>query len=200
MDNPSSGLLSDIVACRLCAERFAATATAHEPRPVIRVAPEARILIAGQAPGARVHDSGLPFDDPSGDRLRNWMGIGRDTFYDRSKVAVVPMAFCFPGYDDKGSDLPPPAICAKTWRAKVLAELPNVALTLLVGQYAQRWHLGKRRGGSVTDTVRNWRDYGLSVLPLPHPSWRNTAWLKNNPWFEEEVVPWLRAEVARLAA
>jgi len=127
------------------------------------------------------------------------MGIGRDVFYDRARVAVVPMAFCFPGYDAKGSDLPPPAICAKTWRAEVLATLPRVELTLLVGQYAQRWHLGARRGRGVTETVRAWRAHGPAVLPLPHPSWRNTAWLKKNPWFEQEVVPWLRAEVARLA-
>ena len=199
MDSPAEELLPQIAACRICADRFAATVTAHEPRPVVRVAPGARILIAGQVPGARVHASGLPFDDPSGDRLREWMGIDRDTFYDRSRVAVVPMAFCFPGYDAKGSDLPPPPICAKTWRAQVLAAVPQVGLTLLVGQYAQRWHLGARRQGNLTDTVRNWREYGPLQLPLPHPSWRNTGWLKKNPWFAEEVLPWLRAKVAQLA-
>ncbi|HSF94206.1 MAG TPA: uracil-DNA glycosylase family protein [Thermohalobaculum sp.] len=198
MTDTPDGLLDRIAACRLCAGRFATTATAHEPRPVLRVSPTARILIAGQAPGARVHASGLPFDDPSGDRLREWMGIGREVFYDRARVAVVPMAFCFPGYDARGSDLPPPPVCAGTWRAEVLQTLPQVALTLLVGQYAQRWHLGKRRGASVTETVRNWRDHGPALLPLPHPSWRNTAWLKKNPWFGDEVLPWLRAEVARL--
>ena len=199
MDSPTDGLLARISACRICAERFAATATAHQPRPVVRVSPSARILIAGQAPGARVHASGLPFDDPSGDRLRDWMGVDRATFYDRGRIAVLPMAFCFPGYDAKGSDLPPPPSCAKTWRADVLAELPRVGLTLLVGQYAQRWHLGPRRGKSLTETVRNWRAYGPALLPVPHPSWRNTAWLKKNPWFAEEVLPWLRAQVARLA-
>jgi uracil-DNA glycosylase len=199
MDNPANELLRRIAACRICADRFAATATAHEPRPVVRVSASARILIAGQAPGARVHASGLPFDDPSGDRLRDWMGIDRDTFYDRSRVAVVPMAFCFPGYDAKGSDLPPPTICAKTWRAQVLASVPQVGLTLLVGQYAQRWHLGAGRLDSLTDTVRNWRAYGPDRLPLPHPSWRNTGWLKSNPWFAEEILPWLRAKVAQLA-
>jgi uracil-DNA glycosylase len=199
MDSPADGLLARISHCRLCAERFAATATAHEPRPVVRVSPGARILIAGQAPGARVHASGLPFDDPSGDRLRDWMGVDRATFYDRSRIAVVPMAFCFPGTDARGSDLPPPPVCAQTWRADVLAGLPRIGLTLLVGQYAQAWHLGARRGKSLTETVRNWRAYGPALLPVPHPSWRNTAWLKKNPWFAEEVLPWLRAEVARLA-
>jgi uracil-DNA glycosylase len=199
MNNQPTDLLNRIAACRLCAERFAATETAHEPRPVVRAAREARILIAGQAPGARVHASGLPFDDPSGARLRDWMGVDRDTFYDTSRVAVVPMAFCFPGYDAKGSDLPPPPICAKTWRAQVLEHLPKVGLTLIVGQYAQRWHLGAQRAKSLTETVRNWRAYGPALLPLPHPSWRNTAWLKKNPWFAEEVLPWLRAEVAHLA-
>ena len=199
MDQNPSELFRRISGCRLCAERFAATETAHAPRPVLRARPGARILIAGQAPGARVHASGLPFDDPSGDRLRDWMGIGRETFYDQSRIAVVPMAFCFPGYDVKGSDLPPPPVCAKTWRAQVMAALPGVALTLVIGQYAQGWHLGKARGRSVTETVKNWRAYGPDRLPLPHPSWRNTAWLKKNPWFEEEVVPWLRARVAELA-
>ena len=199
MDSPTDGLLARISACRICADRFAATETAHQPRPVVRVSPSARILIAGQAPGARVHASGLPFDDPSGDRLRDWMGVDRATFYDRGRIAVLPMAFCFPGYDAKGSDLPPPPICAKTWRAQVLAALPRVGLTLLVGQYAQRWHLGPRRGKSLTETVRNWRAYGPALLPVPHPSWRNTAWLKKNPWFAEEVLPWLRSQVAQLA-
>lgn len=198
MDCTPDDLLARISACRLCAGRFAATATAHEPRPVLRVSPDAHILIAGQAPGARVHSSGLPFDDPSGDRLRDWMGIDRDTFYDRRKIAVVPMAFCFPGYDARGADLPPPPVCARTWRAEVLAGLPRVALTLLVGQYAQRWHLGRARGASLTETVRGWRAHAPALLPLPHPSWRNTAWLGRNPWFAAELVPWLRAEVARL--
>ncbi|MDH3668566.1 MAG: uracil-DNA glycosylase family protein [Paracoccaceae bacterium] len=192
-------LFARVSACRLCADRFAGTATAHEPRPVLRARPGARILIAGQAPGARVHASGLPFDDPSGDRLRDWMGVDREVFYDQSRVAVVPMAFCFPGYDDKGSDLPPPPICAKTWRDQVMAALPGVELTLIIGQYAQKWHLGAIRGKSVTETVRNWRAQLPDRLTLPHPSWRNTAWLKKNRWFEEEVVPWLRARVAELA-
>ena len=198
MDALTEGLLARIGACRLCAERFAATATGHAPRPVLRAAPTARILVAGQAPGARVHASGLPFDDPSGDRLRDWMGIDRATFYDQSRVAVVPMAFCFPGYDAKGSDLPPPSICARTWRAAVIAELPRVELTLLVGGYAQAWHLGSARRKNVTETVRDWRAHAPALLPLPHPSWRNTGWLKRNPWFAKEVLPWLKDSVARL--
>lgn len=198
MDRTPGDLLDRISACRLCAGRFAATATTHEPRPVLRASPDARILIAGQAPGARVHASGLPFDDPSGDRLRDWMGIDRATFYDRRKIAVVPMAFCFPGYDARGADLPPPAICARTWRGQVMAFLPCIEFTLLVGAHAQAWHLGPRRAASLTETVRHWRDYAPALLPLPHPSWRNTGWLKRNPWFDEEVLPWLRARVAGL--
>jgi uracil-DNA glycosylase len=186
-------LIPDIRACRLCADRFAATETAHAPNPVTWFAPGARILIAGQAPGMRVHRSGKPFTDPSGDRLRAWMGVGEDVFYDRSRVAIVPMAFCFPGYDAKGADLPPPKICAETWRSRILAGLGDVSLTLLIGAYAQSWHLGRRVG--VTDRVRAWRDHAPGVFPLPHPSWRNTAWLKKNPWFEAELLPVLRARV-----
>ncbi|MEM9062992.1 MAG: uracil-DNA glycosylase family protein [Pseudomonadota bacterium] len=187
-----------IAACTLCADLFRATETAHTPRPVVYPSTTARLMIAGQAPGARVHASGVPFDDPSGERLRKWMGIGRDVFYDTTRLAIVPMAFCFPGYDAKGSDLPPPKICAETWRSELLAQMPQIELVLLIGQYAQGWHMGRERKRSLTETVRHWRDYGPNVLPLPHPSWRNTAWLKKNPWFEEEVLPFLRAEVARL--
>ena len=193
-------LTGRIAACRICADRFAATETAHEPRPVVRPSATARLLIAGQAPGARVHKSGVPFDDPSGDRLRDWMGVDRDTFYDRSRVAIVPMAFCFPGYDTRGSDLPPPKVCAATWREDLIAAMPQVELTLLVGQYAQGWHIRGERKVSLTETVRSWQEYGPGILPLPHPSWRNTGWLRRNPWFEREVLPWLRAEVARLVS
>lgn len=189
---------AEIAACRLCADRFAATATAHAPRPVVRGSTTARLLIAGQAPGARVHASGLPFDDPSGDRLRDWLGVDRATFYDRQRIAIVPMAFCFPGYDIRGADLPPPALCARTWRARLMAAMPQVALTLLVGAHAQRWALGAAAGRSVHATVSRWREFGPAVLPTPHPSWRNTAWLKRNPWFEAELVPALRARVAPL--
>ncbi|WP_071673018.1 uracil-DNA glycosylase family protein [Nioella nitratireducens] len=184
-------LQRQIIACRLCADRFAATETAHAPRPVLWAAPGARILVAGQAPGMRVHQSGKPFTDPSGDRLRGWMGVDGATFYDRSRIAILPMAFCFPGYDAKGSDLPPPKICARTWRAHLLNHLPDVRLTLLVGGHAQDWHL--RGKSSVTARAAGWRDHAPALFPLPHPSWRNTAWLKKNPWFEAELLPVLRA-------
>jgi uracil-DNA glycosylase len=141
----------------------------------------------------KVHLSGMPFTDPSGDRLRDWTGLDHDTFYDRARVAILPMAFCFPGYDAKGADLPPPPICARAWRDKVLAELPGLRLVLLVGGYAQKWHLGVR--SPVTETVRAWRDHLPGAIPLPHPSWRNTAWLRRNPWFEAELLPVLKQKV-----
>ncbi len=186
----TDALIEEIRACRLCADQFAATATGHSPRPVVWFRPGARVLIVGQAPGARVHESGRPFTDPSGDRLRAWLGMDEAMFYDRDKVAILPMGFCFPGYDARGSDLPPPPICAKTWRGRVMAALGEVRLTLVVGGYAQKWHLG--RGQGVTETVRRWRDHAPEVYPLPHPSWRNTAWLGKNPWFEAELLPDLR--------
>jgi uracil-DNA glycosylase len=193
------GLLRQIRACRLCAEDpLKGKPLPHEPRPVIRAAKSARICVAGQAPGTRVHATGIPFNDPSGDRLREWMGVDRDTFYDESRIAIVPMGFCFPGLDDKGGDLPPRKECAPAWRAQVFEHLPNLELVLLIGQYAQTWHLGKARKKSMTDTVLHWCDYGPTYLPLPHPSWRNNVWLKKNLWFEEEVLPHLRGEVARL--
>ncbi len=155
--------------------------------------PGTPILIAGQAPGARVHESGRPFTDPSGDRLRHWLGIDDTIFYDRDRVSIVPMAFCFPGYDARSADLPPPAICRKTWHDRVMQDLGQVPLTVLVGGHAHKYHLGTR--GSVTDTVRKWQGYAPRVFALPHPSWRNTAWLKKNPWFEAELLPVLRARV-----
>lgn len=190
-------LADDIRACTLCAGRFSATHTGHAPRPVAWFRPSARLLIAGQAPGMRVHKSGVPFDDPSGDRLRDWMGVDRDTFYDRDRVAIVPMAFCFPGYNANGSDLPPPPICAETWRDRVIATLPNLRLNLLVGGHALRWHLGAR---AVTETVADWRRQGPDVIPLPHPSWRNTGWIKKHPWFAADLLPHLRARVAEVLA
>jgi uracil-DNA glycosylase len=183
-------LRDDIAACRLCADRFAATATGHAPNPVVWFKPGARILVASQAPGLRVHHANTPFWDRSGQRLRDWMGVDEATFYDRSRIAIVPMAFCFPGYDAKGGDLPPPRICAQTWRAPAMDMLKDVELTLLIGAYAQGWHLGGRMG--VTQRVAGWRDHAPKVFPLPHPSWRNTAWLKKNPWFEAELLPVLR--------
>ncbi|PHQ71649.1 MAG: uracil-DNA glycosylase [Paracoccus sp.] len=187
-----STIADQISGCSLCADRFAATATAHHPRPVVWFRPGARLLIVGQAPGARVHESGHPFTDRSGDRLRDWMGVDEVTFYDRDRVAIVPMAFCFPGYDGKGADLPPPAICARTWRTQVM-RLLQPRLTLLVGGHAMRWHLGSR---NVTRTVSDWRDHAPDIFPLPHPSWRNTAWLRRNPWFQDELLPALRDAVA----
>ncbi|MRX51998.1 uracil-DNA glycosylase family protein [Paracoccus sp. S-4012] len=181
--------------CRLCADRFAATATRHAPRPVAWFAPGAKVLVVGQAPGLRVHEAGRPFADRSGERLRDWMGVDEATFYDRSRIAVVPMAFCFPGYDGHGSDLPPPRLCAATWRTEVMATLaPEV--TLLIGGHAQVWHMGRAAtAGGVRATVARWRDHAPAVFPLPHPSWRNTAWLQRNPWFEAEVVPAIRARL-----
>ena len=186
-------VLADISACRACAPELA-----HEPRPVVRVTPATRLLICGQAPGRRVHESGVPFTDPSGDRLRTWMGVDYETFYGRPEIGVAAMAFCFPGTNPKGGDFPPPPRCAQLWRPQLLAQLPNVELTLLVGGYAQAWALGERMKGNMTDTVRSWRDYAPAVLPMPHPSWRNTGWLKRNPWFEEEVTPYLRQRVLEI--
>lgn len=196
MSEQSDPLRFQIAACRLCAPRFAATRTAHAPRPVVWFRPGARILIAGQAPGLRVHQSGRPFDDASGDRLRDWLGLTRDAFYDQSRVAIVPMAFCFPGYDAKGSDLPPPPVCAQTWHDRVMASLTDIRLTVLVGGHAHRWHLGRQK--SVTQTVAGWRDHAPRVFPLPHPSWRNTAWLRKNPWFDADILPALRHAVRKV--
>ncbi len=193
-------LAAAIAACRICAGAFAATATGHAPRPVVWFRPGARLLVIGQAPGLRVHGSGRPFDDRSGERLRDWMGIDRATFYDRDRIAIVPMAFCFPGYDAKGADLPPPRICAATWHDRVMAALPGIRLTLLVGGHAQRRYLGPAAKAGVGATVAGWHDAPPGLLPLPHPSWRNTGWLKRHPWFEAELVPDLRARVADLLA
>lgn len=184
-------LLAEIRACRACAASLP-----HEPRPVVVARAGARILIAGQAPGRRVHESGLPWNDPSGDRLRDWMGLDRDRFYNPDNVAVAAMGFCYPG-TVKGADLPPRRECAPLWRPRLLSLLPNVRLTLLVGGYAQRYHLGRdATKGGLAATMGAWRSFGPAMLPLPHPSWRNTGWLKCNPWFEQEVLPQLRARVA----
>lgn len=184
-------------ACRICSARFRDTATAHAPRPLPWLSHRAPILIASQAPGMRAQTSGVLFDDASGDRLRAWLGVDRPAFYDRANFAILPMAFCFPGYDAAGDDLAPPRVCAATWRAAALATMPQVRLTLLIGGHAQTWHLGRARGG-VSDCVRRWQTFGEAVLPLPHPSWRNTAWLKRNPWFDAELLPDLRARVSAL--
>jgi len=194
-------MLDDIRACRICVDHPLGRPLPHEPRPVVRASATARILIAGQAPGTRVHASGMPFTDPSGDRLRAWMGIGDPEFYDESRVAIVPMGFCFPGLDAKGGDLPPRRECAPAWRSALLAELPAVDLVIAVGLYAQRFHLGKRVRSGLTETVADWRAIldetaPLPVLPLPHPSWRNSGWIKRHPWFEAELIPTLQRLVA----
>lgn len=189
-------LKSELSGCTLCAEKFSATATAHQPRPVIWFREGTRILIAGQAPGMRVHESGRPFTDPSGDRLRAWMNVDEATFYDRDRVSILPMAFCFPGYNAKGADLPPPALCKNTWHTRITALLGEVPLVLLVGGYAQSFHLKTK--ASVTETVANWRNVAPGIFPLPHPSWRNTAWLKKNPWFQAQLLPALQARVAEV--
>ncbi|WP_413990853.1 uracil-DNA glycosylase family protein [Labrys okinawensis] len=198
-------LLAEIRACRICrdAPRYGA-ALPHEPRPVIQASSEARLCIAGQAPGIRVHRSGRPFSDPSGVRLRGWLGIGEDVFYDANKVAIVGMGCCFPGLDADGGDLPPRRECAETWRNRIFGQMPKIELMLLIGQYAQKWHLGAQvLGSGMTGTVARWREIyaGESrprMLALPHPSWRNSGWLKRNPWFETDLLPVLRADVARL--
>lgn len=188
-------LLARIRACRLCE-----TELPHEPRPVIRGSGSARILIVGQAPGTRVHESGLPFDDASGDRLRAWMEADRERFYDTGLITFAPMGFCFPGQDARGADLPPLRRCAAAWQEPVRAALPHLRIILLVGLYAQAYHLGKRRKTSLTETVSHWRDYAPDYFPLPHPSWRNTAWIKRNPWFEADVLPALRARLREIYA
>ncbi|AYD01075.1 uracil-DNA glycosylase family protein [Neorhizobium sp. NCHU2750] len=197
-------LTAAIAACRICRDQpLHGDPLPHEPRPVAILSPTAKLLIAGQAPGLKVHESGLPFNDASGNRLRDWMGVSREEFYDKSRIAIVPMGFCFPGYDARGSDLPPRRECAPAWRNEVLSAMPQIDTILVVGQYAAAWHLGRRRARSMTETVRNWRDYflvndGPRLLPLPHPSWRNTAWLKKNPWFEQDVLPVMRQAVDSL--
>lgn len=186
-------LLHEVKACRLCLDSLP-----HEPRPVLQWHPSAKILLAGQAPGRKVHESGQPFTDASGERLRGWLGIGVEDFYDAQKLAIVPMGLCYPG-TDKAGDLPPRSECAPQWRERLLAPLVNVRLTLLIGQYAQAYHLpgGKQ---SVTDAVGNWRAYWPGMVPLPHPSPRNNRWLKQNPWFEAELLPVLRAQISHVLA
>lgn len=188
-------LLREVRACRHCAWYLP-----HEPRPVLRAGATARLMIVGQAPGTQVHRTGLPWNDRSGDRLRDWLALDRDRFYDERRIALVPTAFCFPGLDAQGGDRPPCRACAPLWHPQLRAAMPAVALTLLVGLYAQAYYLGPRRKPSLTETVRAWREFLPAFLPLPHPSWRNTAWLKRNPWFAADLLPELRARVGRLLA
>jgi uracil-DNA glycosylase len=167
------------------------------PKPILQFDPQAKILIAGQAPGSITHQKGIPFDDPSGNRLREWMGIDRKTFYDKTRIAIIPMALCFPG-SGKNGDLPPPTECAQNWREKLLAHLPNIQLTLVLGKYALDWHLGDRQAKTLTETVKQWRNHKSGIIPMPHPSPRNNRWLKNNPWFSQDVLPNVRARVSSL--
>jgi uracil-DNA glycosylase len=196
-------LLTAIRACRACVETPRGKPLPHEPRPVLRASATARLAICGQAPGTRVHDSGTPFTDRSGDRLREWMGVGEDVFYDEARIAIVPMGFCFPGQDAKGGDLPPRRECAALWHRQVFDALPQIELVLAVGAYAQDFHLGAAKGKTLQETMLGWRDHLKTkrrprILPLPHPSWRNNTWLTKNPWFEAELLPVLRREVRRL--
>lgn len=184
-------LLEQVRACTLCAAHLSLG-----PRPVLRAARGARLLIIGQAPGTKVHATGIPWNDPSGDRLRAWMGITRDQFYDTSRIAIMPMGFCYPGRLPRGGDAPPRPECAPQWHGRILAQLPRVELVLLIGSYAQAHYLEDLRKSSLTDTVRHWRDYAPDYLPLPHPSFRNNLWLKQNPWFEQDVLPELQRRIA----
>jgi len=208
MDNPQQAvrlLERRIYQCRICRDGPCyGEALPQEPRPVLQLGASAPICIAGQAPGRRAHEHGQPFRDPSGVRLREWLNVTETQFYDPQRFAIVPMGFCFPGYDAQGGDRPPRGECAEAWRDEIFRTLPNLSLILVIGQYAQRYHLPPgKRGRTLTDTVANWRqllnDSGSpAVLPLPHPSWRNNAWLRKNPWFEQDLLPVLRQQVASL--
>lgn len=196
-------LARQIAQCRLCVDAPCGKPLPHAPRPVCVLSRTARIAICGQAPGTRVHQSGRPFTDPSGDRLRGWMGLGDDVFYDASRIAIIPMGFCFPGLDSKGSDLPPRRECAKAWHARVFGTMPQLELVLVIGQYAKAYHLPHYKRHSQTATIESWREiYNPTAprryIPLPHPSWRNNAWLKKHPWFSGDLLPVLRAEIATL--
>ena len=186
----SSSLLTEIRQCTACDPHLS-----HGANPVIQAHPNARLLIIGQAPGVKVHESSIPWNDASGERLREWLGIGSDTFYDEQKVAIVPMGFCYPG-KRKSGDLPPRKECAELWHKKVLQSLPNVQMTLLIGQYAQNYYLKERATKTLTETVKNWQVWAPEFLPLPHPSPRNNIWLKKNPWFESEVIPYIRKHIS----
>jgi uracil-DNA glycosylase len=198
-------LTARIRACRLCRDAPRKTPLPHEPRPVFRVSSTARLLIASQAPGTRVHQTGLPFNDASGDRLRQWIGLSREVFYDEARVAIVPMGFCFPGHDANKGDLPPRRECRETWHDELFSTMPQIECILAIGRYAQDYHFAKLgrplpKGLSVDETVRRWRELSGAeprIIALPHPSWRNSGWIKRNPWFEADVLPLLRIEVAR---
>jgi uracil-DNA glycosylase len=191
-DPTLEALLAAVRNCRACEGKLPL-----EPRPILRAGSSARILVVGQAPGARVHASGVPWDDASGKRLRAWMGVGPDVFYDASRVAIIPMGYCYPGRG-KGGDLPPRRECAELWLDRLLAKLPAIRLTLLIGQYAQRHFLGNRRKPSLAATAMAWRDYAPRYVPLPHPSPRNQPWFKRHPWFEAQLVPALQVRIGSI--
>jgi len=188
-----AALLGEVRGCAICAKHLPLG-----PRPVLQLHPDARLLIAGQAPGRKVHESGVPFADASGDRLREWLGLSHEIFYDPQQVAILPMGFCFPG-TGKSGDLPPRPECAATWRKPLMQRLRKLKLTLVIGQYAQAYHLPDA-AKSVTDTVQGWRDYWPDIVPLPHPSPRNNLWLRRNPWFEKDLLPRLQSRVAAVFA
>jgi len=184
-------LCEEIQSCTLC-ESVLPMGT----NPVFRASPTAKILIAGQAPGIRVHNTSIPFNDPSGDRLRQWMGVSKETFYDPARIAIIPMGFCYPGTGERG-DLPPRPECSKTWHPQLLSWLTEIELILPIGIYAQKFYLGKEQQKNLTETVKNWRAYAPKHIPLPHPSPRNNIWLKRNPWFEQDVLPELKLRINR---
>lgn len=190
--NSLATLLADIRACQACAGHLPLG-----PRPVFQFHPAARVLIAAQAPGRKVHETGIPFNDASGDRLRTWLGVSREVFYDARQFAILPMGFCFPG-TGKAGDLPPRPECAARWREQLMARLRQIQLTLVIGQYALAWHLPEQRGRSLTDSVRDWRSRWPESMVLPHPSPRNNVWLRRNPWFEAELLPVLRQRVRQI--
>ncbi len=198
-----NNVLASIRSCRVCVETPSGKPLPHAPRPVLRASATARLAICGQAPGTRVHASGKPFTDPSGERLRAWLDVTLEEFYDEGSVAIVPMGFCFPGQDVKGGDLPPRRECSALWHRELFAALPRIELVLAVGAYAHAFHLGRARGKTLQETMLAWREHLKArrcprILPLPHPSWRNNAWLKRNPWFDAELLPILRREVRRV--
>lgn len=194
-------LVRDIRRCRVCVDRPIKTPLPHAPNPVFQPSQTARIAICGQAPGNLADKTNLPFNDPSGDRLRDWLGVTRDVFYNPDHFAMIPMGFCFPGYDVKGSDLPPRPECRAAWHEKLLQAMPQIDMFLLIGQYAQAHYLGRRKHKTLTETVTHWREFALvnqgpCMLPMPHPSWRNNAWIKRNLWFEAELLPFLQHQIA----
>ena len=191
--NKLHDLLKEVRACEICAPDLPLG-----PRPTVVAKSSAKIMIIGQAPGTKVHETGIPWNDPSGDRLRNWLSVTREIFYDGSKIAIMPMGFCYPGRLERGGDNPPRPECAPAWHEKILAGLPDIELTLLVGMYAQKYYLAEQNKKTLTETVRHWQEFAPAMIPTPHPSWRTTAWLKKNLWFEAELLPVLQQKVRKL--